>query len=43
MKMYGVTDAQLHMFLTSALDRSEWSTSWPSRFTPREETQVPNG
>jgi hypothetical protein len=27
---------QLHTFLTSALDGSEWSASRPGRFTPRE-------
>jgi hypothetical protein len=29
-------EAQLHVFLTSALDGCEWSVSRPGRFTPRE-------
>jgi hypothetical protein len=27
MKTYGAVEAQLHIFLTSALDESEWSAS----------------
>jgi hypothetical protein len=33
--MRGV-DVQIHVFLTSALVRGEWSASRPSRFTPGE-------
>jgi hypothetical protein len=29
-------DVQIHIFLTSALVRGEWSTSRPGRFTPGE-------
>jgi hypothetical protein len=29
-------DAEIHIFLTSALDGGEWSTSRPGRFTPGE-------
>jgi len=34
MKSYGGVEVQLHSFLTSALDCSEWLTSRPGRFTP---------
>jgi len=29
-------DVEFHIFLTSALDGGEWSTSRPGRFIPRE-------
>jgi hypothetical protein len=29
-------DVQIHIFLASALDGGEWSTSRPGRFTPGE-------
>jgi hypothetical protein len=29
-------DVQIHIFLTSALDRGEWSASRPGRVTPGE-------
>jgi hypothetical protein len=32
MKTYGVVDVEIHVFLTSAVVRSEWSASWPYRF-----------
>jgi len=31
--MHGVVEVQLHTFLTTALDGSEWSASCPSHFT----------
>jgi hypothetical protein len=34
MKAYGGVDVETYVFLTSALVRSEWSTSRPGRFTP---------
>jgi hypothetical protein len=34
MKAYGGVDLQIHILLTSALARGEWSASRPSRFTP---------
>jgi hypothetical protein len=34
-KAYVELEAYLHLFLTSALDRFEWSTSRLGRFTPR--------
>jgi len=34
MKTYGRVEAQLHSFLTSALDGSQWSASRPGHFTP---------
>jgi hypothetical protein len=34
MKTYGGVDAQIHVFLTSALVGGEWSTSRPSNFAP---------
>jgi hypothetical protein len=34
-------EVELHSFLTSALDGSEWSASYPCRFTPRTEPLVP--
>jgi hypothetical protein len=37
MKMYGGAEIQLHAFLTSALDGSEWSASRIGRFTPGKE------
>jgi hypothetical protein len=36
MKTYWGMEVQLHAFLTSALDGSEWSASRPDRFTPRK-------
>jgi hypothetical protein len=36
MKAYGRVDVYIHIFLTSALVRGEWSTSRPGRFTFRE-------
>jgi hypothetical protein len=33
-KTYGEVDVQIHVFLTSALVRGEWSASRPGRFTP---------
>jgi hypothetical protein len=35
MKAYGV-EVEIHIFLTSALVRGEWSTSHPGRFAPGE-------
>jgi hypothetical protein len=34
--MYGGVDVYIHIFLTSALARGEWSASHPSLFTPGE-------
>jgi hypothetical protein len=34
MKTYGGVDVYIHIFLTSALVRDEWSASRPDRFTP---------
>jgi hypothetical protein len=36
MKTYEGVHVSIHVFLTSALVRSEWSASRPSRFTPGE-------
>jgi hypothetical protein len=36
MKAYGGVDVQIHILLTSALVRHEWSASWPGRFNPGE-------
>jgi hypothetical protein len=36
MKAHGGMDVQIHIFLTSALVGSEWSTSRPGRFNPGE-------
>jgi len=36
-------EVQLHAFLTSALDRSDWSTSHPGRFTLGGRTPVSFG
>jgi hypothetical protein len=36
MKAYLGAEIQLHAFLTSALDASEWSSSRPGSFTPGE-------
>jgi hypothetical protein len=38
MKKYWGVEIQLHAFLTSALDGSEWSASCPGHFIPRERT-----
>jgi hypothetical protein len=35
MRTYSGVEVELHTFLTSALDGSEWSVSCPSCFTPR--------
>jgi hypothetical protein len=37
MKAYGGVDAQILIFLTSALVEGEWSASRPGSFTPRKE------
>jgi hypothetical protein len=34
-------DIYLHAFLTSALDRGKWSTSWYGQFTPRKGNLLP--
>jgi hypothetical protein len=34
MKTYGEVDVYIHVFLTSAIARGEWSASRPGRFTP---------
>jgi hypothetical protein len=36
MKVYEEADAEIHVFLTSALVGGEWSASRPWRFTPGE-------
>jgi hypothetical protein len=36
MKVDGGVDVQIHVLLTSALVRGEWSASRPCRFTPGE-------
>jgi hypothetical protein len=36
MKAYGVVAVWIHIFLTSALARGEWSASRPGCFTSRE-------
>jgi hypothetical protein len=36
MKVYGVVDVYIHIFLNSALAAGEWSASRPCRFTPDE-------
>jgi hypothetical protein len=36
MKIYGRVEVQIHVFLTSAQDRGELSTSRPYRFNPTE-------
>jgi hypothetical protein len=36
MKAYGEVDAQIHIFLTSAVAGGEWSASRPGRFIPWE-------
>jgi hypothetical protein len=38
---YGGADVYMHIFLTSALVRGEWSASHAGRFTPGKETPVP--
>ena len=35
MKAYGRLEMQIHLFLTSALERGEWSVSFSVRFTAR--------
>jgi hypothetical protein len=42
MKNYKGVEVYLHVFVTSALDGSEWSSSRVGRFTPTKETSVPN-
>jgi hypothetical protein len=39
-KMYDSVEVNIQTFLNSALDVSEWSTSYFGRFTPKEETLV---
>jgi hypothetical protein len=36
MKVHGGKEVQLHMSITSALDRGKWSNSWLHCFTPGE-------
>jgi hypothetical protein len=36
MKAYREVELQFHSFLSSALDRREWSASRPNRFRPKE-------
>jgi hypothetical protein len=38
MKTYGGVDVYIHIFLTSALIRGEWSASRPGRLTPGKRT-----
>jgi hypothetical protein len=38
MKAYGEVNVYIHIFLTSALVRGEWSPSRPCRFAPEERT-----
>jgi hypothetical protein len=42
MKTCVVMEAQLYAFLTSPLDRGEWSDSRPGQFTPGQNTVVSN-
>jgi hypothetical protein len=42
MKTYGEVDVYIHIFLTSAIVRDEWSASRPCRFTPRERASGTN-
>jgi hypothetical protein len=42
MKADGGVDVQIHIFLNSALARSEWSASRPCRFTPTEKAPYTN-
>ena len=41
MKHVGGAEVQLHSFVTSALDKGEWSNSRPDRFTPEKELRYP--
>jgi hypothetical protein len=41
MQMYGAAKIWLHAFLTSALERGEWSVSRFGRFTPEKRTPDP--
>jgi hypothetical protein len=41
MKAYCGMKAQLHAFLTSALEGGEWSASRPGRFSPGKEPTYP--
>jgi hypothetical protein len=43
MRTYGGVDAQIHVFLTSALVRGEWPASRPGRFTPGERVPGTHG
>jgi hypothetical protein len=43
MKTYVGVEVQLHSFLTSALDGSEWSASQPGRFPPGKSPTLPIG
>jgi hypothetical protein len=43
MKVYGGVDAQIHVFLTSALVGGKWSASRPCRLTPEEKYPVTTG
>jgi hypothetical protein len=41
MKAYGGMNGEIHIFLTSALSRVEWSASRPGLFTPGENPRFP--
>jgi len=41
MKVYGRVMVQVHTFLTLALDGGEWSTTYPSHFTPGKDPHYP--
>jgi hypothetical protein len=43
MKAYGGVDAYIHIFLTSVLDRGEWSAPSPGHFSPGDRAPVPIG
>jgi hypothetical protein len=42
MKAYWGVDVEIQIYLTWALDRSEWSASRPGRFTPGERASGAN-